>query len=97
MFPEIRAGDRRGLAVRVGSSGAVRGKRWDGMGGVFTLPVPEGAPKQLAIKKSIALTTLRDIPGRPQNLDKDTGSRPGLWLQILAASPYLSVLQELPL
>ena len=47
VFPEIRAGDRRGLAVRVGSSGAMRGKGWDGIGGVFTLPVLEGPQSKL--------------------------------------------------
>ena len=56
MFPEIRAGDRRGLAVRVGSSGAVRGKGWDGIGGVFTLPVLEGPQSKL---QSIKMCTDR--------------------------------------
>ena len=53
MFPEIRADDRRGLAVRVGGSGAMRGRGRDGMGGVFTLLVPEGPPKQLETKKNV--------------------------------------------
>lgn len=59
MFSEIRAGNRRGLAARVGGIEALRGKGekvvgrgWEGMGGVFKLLVP-GAPKQLEIKKNV--------------------------------------------
>ena len=51
MFPEIRAGDRRGLAVRVGGSGATRGEGRDGIGGVFTLPVSEGPQSNLQSRK----------------------------------------------